>query len=280
MHGFNHLVLLFVLLTPVLAADERDFDAGRTAQELLNDATESARRDLLVSESVPHAAAVIVAMTKDLPKEQPEEYRRIPWIWRVAVAAGKQNDDEVLRDLLAVSLPEDDGPLADWQAVVIGGGIINGVSQAGDWPAERIEQLLPDESAKSRWTRTVGLAARMVENEETPTGTRYDALRILGADNWEAQQALITKYLAADANDELQMGAVSAAGDLPHDEAAQTLLKSLPELSAGNRALAIDALLRTPQRRDLLRTAMDMQRVKKDWFTGDQLERLNDSADQ
>ena len=36
-----------------------------------------------------------------------------------------------LLDFLITSLPSPKDPLRDWQAVVIGGGIINGVSQAG-----------------------------------------------------------------------------------------------------------------------------------------------------
>src|SRR6185503_15629514 len=104
----------------------------------------------------------------------PEEYQRIPWIWRVAILAGKRNQAPLLRQILDVSLPELNAPLLDWQAVVLGGGLINGLSQQGLWPGERLEALLKDQPALTpRWRRALDLAAAMADNPEVRQGTRY-----------------------------------------------------------------------------------------------------------
>jgi len=238
--------ILFVSALPVIGSTDDAFDAQSAARDILNDSLAAEKREQMVEASVPHAAAVIRAMTTDMPDDQAEEYRRIPWIWRVAIATGKKNDEKQLRELLDASLPAKEEPLRDWQAVVIGGGIINGISQTGQSPAERFKELMsPDDFGHRclpRWRRTIELAAKMVDDAETPTGTRYDALRILGATTWKEYGSLISKYLAPDTNEELQMGAVSAAGDLDDDDAGRCLLEKLDELTEANRDLAIDAL--------------------------------------
>jgi len=75
-----------------------------------------------------------------LAVDTPREYERIPDIWRPAIAAGKRNDAAELKRLLDLSLPKADEPLRHWQAVVIGGGIINGLSMEGVWPGRRITE--------------------------------------------------------------------------------------------------------------------------------------------
>lgn len=67
------------------------------------------------------AAALIVAMTDDLPINEEEEYRRIPMVWRVAIHAAKSTNKAVIAEVLAVSLPHNNQP-RDWQAVVVGAG--------------------------------------------------------------------------------------------------------------------------------------------------------------
>jgi hypothetical protein len=269
-------VVLFTV-SAIAAAEDR-FNAQRAARDILDDSLAAEKREQLVDASVPHAAEVVRAMTKDMPDDQAEEYRRIPWIWRVAIAAGKKNDEKALRELLDASLPTKDTPLADWQAVVIGGGIINGVSQAGQWPTQRIKELLSVEQYKqrcwSRWERTIELAATMVDNEETPTGTRYDALRILGAASWDKYGEMITKYLASDVHEELQMGAISAAGDFDDDQAVQALLNSMQGFTQGNRSIAIDTLLEPMRHFTQLREAVRDGRVREEWLSDEQKQKL------
>jgi hypothetical protein len=271
--------LLLVLATVcVYAAEETPFDAEQAARDILNDALDAEKREQIVAASVPHAADVIRAMTKDMPADQGEEYRRIPWIWRVSIAAGKQNDATVLRELLKVSLPNKDEPLDDWRAVVIGGGIINGISPADGAPAERMKELLAAEDDKRlywpRWQRTLELAAAMADDAETPTGTRYDALRILGATDWEASAAVISKYLAADVDEELQQGAVSAAGDIYEAAAADWLINNMGALTERNRSIAIDALMETAGNRAKLLSALRGGRVRDEWLSPEQKKNL------
>src|SRR5262249_12666340 len=143
------------------------------------------------------------------------EYRRIPWIWRIAIAAGKRNDAGQIRRVLEVALPERELPLRDWQAVVLGGGIINGISQLGVWPADRVNEILKSDAALAeRWLRALNLASSMADNDRVPAGTRYDALRMLGVETWERRGEQLVKYLADGTDDELQMGAISGLADM------------------------------------------------------------------
>src|SRR5205823_11768795 len=139
-------------------------------------------------ESSSRAADVIRAMVADRPaNDAKEEYRRILWVWRVAIAAGRANDPKVLAGLLELSLPKKGEPLRDWQAVVLGGGVINGLSLEGVWPGKRLAGLVRDNpELERRWAETLKLAHAMADAEKVPAGTRYDALRIVALDSWEA----------------------------------------------------------------------------------------------
>ena len=71
-----------------------------------------------------------------------DEYRHIPWLWRVAMAVGLRNDGGEIRDVLETSVPPAGSSLRDWQAVVIGGGLINGASQLGSGPSAALLRFL------------------------------------------------------------------------------------------------------------------------------------------
>jgi putative membrane-bound dehydrogenase-like protein len=246
-------------------AVDRPKAVPEVARALLDDKRPQPEREALVKEHPEEAAALVVAMTADLKGDAKEEYRRIPWIWRVAVAAGRRNDGGQLRRLLTVSLPKPGEPLRDWQAVVIGGGVINGITQAGAWPDERVAELLKGgEPLEARWRQALQQAAVMADDEKVPMGTRYDALRMLGLDTWERRGKQLTKYLAKGVNDELQMGAVSALSDLrkPAGEVASALASGLGHYSKGNRAMALDALVRDEGRMQALLDAVEAGRIK------------------
>ena len=91
--------------------------------------TNAEREKLLADASSVDAGALIAAMVRDLEPGTPEEYVRIPWIWRAAVAGGRRNQTAEMQSLLAASLPKAGEPLRDWQAVVLGGGVVHGISQ-------------------------------------------------------------------------------------------------------------------------------------------------------
>ena len=58
------------------------------------------------------------------------------------------------------------------------------------------------------------LAVAMAADESVKTGTRYDALRILGVESWKKRGATLTKYLGAGIHAEVQSGAIGAVNDM------------------------------------------------------------------
>ena len=198
-------------------------------------------------------------MAAGLPEESgsAEEYRRIPWIWRVAIAVGKGSDAQQIHDVLEASLPAADQRLEHWQAVVIGGGLINGIGLVNKWPLDELTTTIgEDRLLLSGWKRTLDLAIAMADDESVPTGTRYDALRIVAMLDWTVSRPILERYLQKGVHDELQMGAVSGHSDVANDEAGPLLISAFGHLSADNRKLALDALFRTETRRKMLIEAL------------------------
>lgn len=261
------LLVVALVISGVPAPDLRGANARELASRILDDAQDLQVRARLVEEHPEQAVSLLREMVRDLKPGTKEEYRRIPWIWRVTIAAGRRNDDGELRKVLEVSLPEADGLLHDWQAVVIGGGVINGISQQGVWPGERVAEILKDRpELQARWRRSQELASAMADDEKVPTGTRYDALRMIGLEPWERRGAQLARYLKKGTHDELQMGAVSALGDMRSPQATAALLSGIGHYSERNRELALDALMRSRERRRALREAVADGRVDAAWI--------------
>jgi putative membrane-bound dehydrogenase-like protein len=237
-------------------------DPVSIAQFLMSDNAPAEQRQALIDRHTDIADKLITVMTAGFAAGTPEEYRRIPSIWRVAITAGKRNRDQDLRALLTVSAPHPFEPLRDWQAVVIGGGLIDGVSQAGDWPGKRFGALLKDDPVlQKRWDRAIDLAFKMADDERVKTGTRYDALRMVAMAPWERSRPVLERYLAEGVNSELQMGAVSGLADVSDPAAAMLLIGALNSLPARNRELALDGLLKTDERIGLLLDAVESGRL-------------------
>jgi putative heme-binding domain-containing protein len=247
---------------------------------ILDDTRPQAEREKLIADNPALAAEVVAEMTRGL-KPGKEEYRRIPWIWRVAIAAGKRNDAAQIRSMLDITLPAVNAPLRHWQAVVLGGGLANGLTQVDVWPSERLADLLKTlpgglEKQRTRWLLTMGQAAAMADDESVPAGTRYDALRILGLEPWQVSGKRLTHYLAKGTNDELQMGAISALGDMKQDstKAATALRANLGHFSKSNRELALDALVRDEARIAVLLDAVGAGQVKAAELGAKRLEKI------
>jgi len=270
-------LLLFGLL--LAGQPQGDVSPAQAAGQLLDEKLPAEQRRRLAESNAERAAAVVAAMTADLPAgEAAEEYRRIPWIWRVSVAAGRKNQPEPLRALLDVSLPQEGEKLRDWQAVVIGGGVVGGISQSGPWPKPRIEELIgDDESLRRRWAAALADAAAMADDPKIKPGTRYDALRMIALAPSEAHLAQLARYLK-DANAELQMGAVSGLADVDSPQATKLLAAALPDLAPANRKLAIDALLRSEDRIKVLQGLLDKGQLAADSLSAAQRQKL-DAAD-
>ena len=84
----------------------------------------------------------------------------------------------------------------------------------------------------------------------------------------------LAKYLAKSANAELQMGAVSGLVDVEEPAATALLVKALPDLTAGNRKLAVAGLLRTPARAAALLDALEKGTTKADWLAAEHRDAL------
>jgi len=232
-------------------------------------------REAAVRANPQFASELIAEMTRDLTPAAQAEQERIPWVWRIAVACGRRDDTGQLRKLLAVALPRDDQPLLDWQAVALGGGAVAGTSERGHWPAKRMSEVIADDSdLKARWQRALDLAAAKADDEKVPTPTRYDALRMLGAEPWDKRGAQLTRYVAKGTHAELQAGAVAAMGDVDAPEATAALLAALPGLTPDNRNAALDTLLRNDSRTRALRVAVDSGKVERAWLGDARLSRL------
>ena len=101
----------------------------------------------------------------------------------------------------------------------------------------------------------------MADNQAIRPGTRYDALRLIGADSWDRRGNQLVRYLRKDVDAELQQGAVSALGDMPEPQATHALISGLDQLTPRNRKLAIEALTRDTHRRDALLESIEAGRV-------------------
>jgi hypothetical protein len=281
-HPFTRIAVFSVLLisgdAAVASAQQPSVDA--LAQQILDSSKPNAERQKIIAQASVDAGALITALVKGLEPGTPEEYVRIPWIWRVAIAAGRRNQTAELQSVLNASLPERDQPLHDWKAVVIGGGVVNGVSDAGAWPSDRMPELLRGEKSLSdRWKRVPDLAVAMAADERVKTGTRYDALRILGAESWKRRGGVVTKYLAEGTHAEVQQGAIGALGDMKDKAAARALLDALPHFSDRNRNSALNALMRNDERMDMLLDAVAAGRVTRSALGDERVEKLKNAPD-
>ncbi len=237
-------------------------DARTVAGFILDPTQPEVQRENAVRNNPQFAGALIAEFTRDLVPGTPEEYVRIPWIWRVAIACGRRNEAGQILAVLDVSLPRTNAPLHDWQAVALGGGIINGMSQREPWPGQRLAAMLAGTpELRARWQRSLDLAATMAEDARVPEGTRYDALRLLGVDSFEKRGAQLLRHLAAGTPAELQMGAVSGLADVPDPAAAVALADALVHLTGRNRELALEALLRDEARAGILLDAVAAKRI-------------------
>lgn len=246
------------------------------AAALLDDTRDQKAREALAKDTAPRANAVVQALTVGLPdNDEAEEYRRIPWIWRVAVAAGRAKDEAALIALTDGSMPKEHERLRDWQAVVLGGGVVMGLSQAGASPGSVMAPWLAnDATRKARWTRSLDLAIAMADDPKVRNGTRYDALRMIAVLPWDRVGAQLTRYLSRDVDPELQMGAIGGLSDLDDARAADALVRHFPQYTERNRGLAINALLKTDVGRATLKGGLASGVVQEAWLTPEQRQKL------
>lgn len=246
------------------------------AAALLDAAQDQKARETLAAAASARAAAVVQALVADMPRQdEAEEYRRVPWIWRVAVAAGRAKDEVALRALTDVSMPAGNEPLRDWQAVVLGGGVVMGLSQAGVSPRDVMASWLAEDAGRrERWARSLDLAERMADDPKVRNGTRYDALRMLAVLPFDRVGAQLTRYLSRDVDPELQMGAIGGLSDLQDARAADALVQHVAQYSERNRGIAISGLLKSDLGRSRLKAALAAGTMQEIWLTPEQRAKL------
>ena len=236
--------ILFLTVPAILNA--ADPDPVAIARQLVDESQAPEVRQALIDKHPGLAAEILTAMGAETQVGTPQEYERIPWIWRVAVAAGKSNAGAEMHEVLQATLPQDGEPLRDWQAVVIGGGIINGIGVAGVAPRARIEELLKsDADTLARYQRCLKQAAAMAEDVRIREGTRYDAMRIIAMQPWEVCGPQLSGYLKKGVSEELQAGAISGSLDVPDAAAFEAVIRGVPDYPVSNRDLALDGAMRT-----------------------------------
>lgn len=250
--------------------------AALVVRQLHDESLPADKRQALAAQPGVPADLVVASLVQGIQADR-DEYLRIPWIWRVAIHAARRNDAAELLPLLERSMPAPDEPLAHWHAVVLGGAIISGLTQAGVWPDERLAELLADDPAlRSRWERAIDLAFGLAADESVPTDTRYDALRMIGLADWPRAARVLSAYLVPGVDDALQMGAISALGDVRQHsaEAGRLLLENLAHYSESNRGLALGLLLRDVHRMDLLLDSLADGKLNREWLGAEQIEAL------
>lgn len=232
--------------------------AEEIARQLLDEDIAEEQRRMLVEEQGDRAVEVLRVLTRDLETDTDEEARRIPWIWRVSIEATGRDDAEQTRQLAEVGLPKMDEPLLNWQVVVLGGGIVNGISRENRLPRQRIREILEGhEQLESRWQRAVDLSYGVAEDPELPYPWRYDALRLMAMDDREHSIPELRSYLQPDLDWHLHMGAISGLADIRSPDVAELLLSGWSYYNERNRNLAVEGLLRTERRTRTLLDAID-----------------------
>ena len=256
--------------------DARTAAPALIAAALLDETRDQKAREALASGASSRATSVVQALLTGMAdNDEADEYRRIPWIWRVAVAAGRARDEAALKALTDFSMPKEGERLRDWQAVVLGGGVVMGLSQAGASPREVLAPwLAEDATRRARWSRSLDLAERMADDAKVRNGTRYDALRMLAALPFDRVSAQLTRYLSREVDPELQMGAIGGLSDLRDSRALEALVEHMPQYTERNRGLAIDALLKSDAGRARLKAALAAGLVHDGWLSAQQRAKL------
>ncbi|WP_372639204.1 hypothetical protein [Fodinibius sp.] len=245
------------------------------ARQLLDEDVVEEERRALAGEQAGRAAEVLRALTRDLESGTDEEARRIPWIWRVSIEATGRNDAEQIRRLAEVGLPERDEPLLNWQVVVLGGGIVNGLSREGHWPRPRIREILAGHpQMESRWQRAVERSYEVAEDPDIPYPWRYDALRLIAMDEPGQSIPELHSYLQPNLDYHLHMGAISGLSDIRSPDVAGLLLSGWSYYNEQNRNLVLEGLLRTERRTRALLDAMEEGTLRPDELGEEHAEEL------
>ncbi len=275
--GLFFLIILISACADDAAVSEPapDQRAVEIVNQLLDEEIEVEKRRNLAEEYPDLAVEMLNALVHDLETGTEEEANRIPWIWRVTIAAGSRNDVEEIREIMEISLPEENEPLLNWQCVVLGGGVVNGISRQDVWPRPRIDEILDSEpSLQDRWQHAVNESYDYASNPDLPNPWRYDALRMVAMDEMERSIPELANYLEPGLNDHLHMGALRGLSDIQSPEVANLILENISGYSENNYNIALEVLMRTEDRRETLRSAISDGRIEIEDLNSEQIEIL------
>jgi hypothetical protein len=249
--------------------------AAELVDQILDEDMEVEQRRELVEDHPELAVEMLNALVRDLEPGSEEEARRIPWIWRVTIAAGSRNDAEEIRQIMEASLPQVNEPLFNWQCVVLGGGVVNGISRQGIWPKPRINEILEDESSlQDRWQHAVNESYDYAANPDLPYPWRYDALRMTAMDETDRSIPELAGYLEAGLNDHLHMGALRGLSDIQSPEVPGLILENISNYSESNYNIALEVMMHTEERREALRSAVEEGIIDIEDLNSEQVETL------
>ena len=275
--GLFFLIILISACADDATITESDQDqrAVEIVNQLLDEEIEVEKRRNLAEEYPDLAVEMLNALVHDLETGTEEEANRIPWIWRVTIAAGSRNDVEEIREIMEISLPEENEPLLNWQCVVLGGGVVNGISRQDVWPRPRIDEILDGEpSLQDRWQHALNESYDYASNPDLPNPWRYDALRMVAMDEMERSIPELANYLEPGLNDHLHMGALRGLSDIQSPEVANLILENISGYSENNYNIALEVLMRTEDRRETLRSAISDGRIEIEDLNSEQIEIL------
>jgi len=129
------------------------------------------------------------------------------------------------------------------------------------------------------YVKALDSAMSMADDEKVPTGTRYDALRMVAMLNYRFAEPTLVRYLKKGTDDELMMGAVSGLADIPDPAVIPHLVGALGHLNEENRNLAVAGLLRDAPRCLALLEALSAGKAEKKWLNDKQVKGLMEHAD-
>ena len=218
-------------------------------RSILDEKSSDQERLKAIEANIELAPDLIFALVEQIKPGTNDESRRLSWIWEIAIRTGRKNDTESFSRVLEISLPLEEAKLHRWQAVVIGGGLVKGLSEINVSPRERILEIFKDDKfLQKRLRRTIRLAERMALDKSLSKGTRYDAIRILGLDRWENAKPVLADFLTDEADKDLKLAAIATLSDIDHNESTQWLLQNISNPNEPIRKQVFKGLLKSESR--------------------------------
>ncbi|MFN9591883.1 MAG: neutral/alkaline non-lysosomal ceramidase N-terminal domain-containing protein [Pirellulaceae bacterium] len=270
-----HLVPAGMAWSPPGIASDLPEEVAEVAEQLLAPGLDPARRQRMIDSFWPKTDQILHHWSQQQPWSAEDQVRWIPTIWMLTNRACKSGDQDLAMRILDEALPRIDGTIDDWRVVVLGGGVVGGLSDSITWPRPVIENWMESDAQRiARCQRVLMFSIEKAADEKTSTGTRYDALRLVGMLPEEQVFSVLDPYWNGDVHEELRMGAISAASDIDSPQSVPLLSTAAKNESGHLRSLAIDGLLRTQAGRKSLVEELRMGNLPADALTAAQHERL------